>query len=174
MTQIGKNSNFMDNLIHEIITRKEYYCSYMIFPRKEFEIDRDCLVEAIENNPKLSDKHKRVLEYVYEKNMKYINIAKIEGLSAATIRYFDLKAVNIIMHRYFVIKADKEKNWKYLQDLELSTTTFNSFSRKGIVLIRDIYDHPDLIKEMSNSTKAKKEIYEQLYLKGFGLTIFNQ
>lgn len=173
MIQIGKYSNFMDNLIREITTRSEYYCSYMIFPREEYEIDRDCLVEAIENNPKLSDKHKRILEYVYEKNMKYIDIAKIEELSATAIRYFDLKAVNIIMHRYFVIKADKEKNWKYLQDLELSTTTFNYFSRKGVVLIRDIYDHPDLIKEKSNNTKTKKEIYEQLYLKGFGLSIFN-
>lgn len=172
MIQIDKYSNFMDNLIHEITTRREYYCSYMVFPRKESEINRDCLVEAIENNPKLSDKHKRILEYVYEKNMKYIDIAEIERLSAATIRYFDLKAVNIIMHRYFVIKADKEKNWKYLQDLELSSTTFNSFSRKGIVLIRDIYDRPDLIKDKSDSTKAKKEILEQLKSKGFGLTIF--
>lgn len=172
MTQINKYSNFIDNLIYRITTQDPYYCDYMIFPKEESQIDRDYLVEAIENNPKLSDRHRRVLEYMYNKNMKYKDIVEIEGISETSVRYANYRAINIIMQRYFVIKADREKNWTYLQDLDLSGTTFRALSRKNIVLIRDMYDKPYLIKEMNNNTKAKKEIIEALKSRGFGLTVF--
>ena len=109
---------------------------------------------------------------MYDKNMKYKDIVEIEGISETSVRYANYRAINIIMQRYFVIKADREKNWTYLQDLDLSGTTFRALFRKNIVLIRDMYDKPYLIKEMNNNTKAKKEIIEALKSGGFGLTVF--
>ena len=163
---------YLDKFIEKIVNPNTYYLHYYLrCLREKTDIDKDLLMCSITNNPRISDRCKRILELAYNQDMRISDIAKYENVSRSLIDQIMRKAVEECVHEYIILKAEQNNKFEDIRELRLSNKTFHFLYREGITKIQDIYEyHTYISKKLGPATK--KELLDALKSKEFDISVF--